>query len=125
MTSQTPPNNSENPFDSSSASSSQAATTTTTAATKKSPSALVWLLPALVAVGAGAAFLPGVLQKMYLAQEEAVKAKGNIVGERTDMKPPPGKSTDPYASLNQNGNAGNDSANKDDSKKSDDSSAQK
>lgn len=125
MSSQTPPNPSENPYDSYSASSSPAATSSTPVAAKKSPSALMWLIPALVAVAAGSAFLPDVLKKMYLAQEEAIKAKGNIVGSRTDMKPPPGKSTDPYASLNQGGNAGNNSANKDDSKKSEDSSAEK
>ena len=121
MTSQTSPTPSENPYDSSAASSSP----TATAATKKSPSTLMWLLPALAVVAAGAAFLPGFLQKMYLAEEEAIKAKGNIVGSRTDMKPPPGKSTDPYASLNQNGGGGSGSANNDDSKKSEESSAEK
>ena len=75
MSSQTPPNPSENPYDSYSASSSPAATSSTPVAAKKSPSALMWLIPALVAVAAGSAFLPEVLKKMYLAQEEAIKAK--------------------------------------------------
>lgn len=107
----------------SSGTSEVTATAAGTTAAKKS-SALMWLLPALAAVAVGAVFLPGVLQKMYLEQEEAAKTKGNIVGTRTDTKPPPGKSTDPYASLNQNrggGGAGgggkqDDAAKKDESK---------
>lgn len=87
-------------------------------AAKKS-SSLIWLLPALAAVAAGAVVLPGVLQKMYFAQEEAAKAKGNIVGTRTDTKPPPGKSTDPYASLNQNRGGGDSGAKQDDAAKKD------
>ncbi len=87
-------------------------------AAKKS-SSLIWLLPALAAVAAGAFILPGVLQKMYLEQEEAAKAKGNIVGTRTDTKPPPGKSTDPYASLNQNRGGGDSGAKQDDAAKKD------
>jgi hypothetical protein len=93
-------------------------------AVAKKSSALVWLVPALVAVGVGAVFLPGVLQKMYLEQEEAAKTKGNIVGTRTDTKPPPGKSTDPYASLNQNrggGGGGDGGAKQDDAAKKEES----
>lgn len=100
---------------------SQSAATGTGAGAKQKSSALLWLLPALAAVAAGAVVLPGVLQKMYLEQEEAAKSKGNIVGTRTDTKPPPGKSTDPYASLNQNRGGGDSGAKQDDAAKKDDS----
>lgn len=91
------------------------------AAVAKKSSALIWLLPALAVVAVGAVFLPGMLEKMYLEQEEAAKTKGNVVGTRTDVKPPPGKSTDPYASLNQNRGGGDSGAKQDDTDKKNES----
>lgn len=101
-----------------------AATSTTTSSGStqtKSRSGLIWLIPFLILAGVAAFAVPEVLKQIYFMEEEAKARSGpNVVGSRTDAKPPPGVSTDPYASLGGGGGGNAEETNKADTAKSDD-----
>jgi predicted lipid-binding transport protein (Tim44 family) len=73
---------------------------------KASNRSLVILAVLLAGAGIAAFAVPEVLKQIYLAEEEAKRKQGPIVGSRTDVDPPPGVSRDPYASM-PGRNAGN------------------
>jgi hypothetical protein len=73
---------------------------------KASNRSLVVLAVLLAGAGVAAFAIPEVLKQIYLAEEEAKRKQGPIIGTRTDVKPPPGVSTDPYAGM-PGRNAGN------------------
>lgn len=79
---------------------------TAPAKAKASNRSLVLLAVLLAGAGIAAFAVPEVLKQIYLAEEEAKRKQGPIVGTRTDVKPPPGVSTDPYAGM-PGRNAGN------------------
>jgi hypothetical protein len=65
---------------------------------KSSNRTLVFLAVAMAGAGIAAYAVPEVLKQVYLAEEEAKRKQPPIVGTETGKTPPPGVSTDPYAS---------------------------
>ncbi|MFO0014121.1 MAG: hypothetical protein ACK553_15415 [Planctomycetota bacterium] len=77
---------------------------------KASNRSLYFLAGAMAFAGVAAYAVPKLLVQAYLAEEESKRKQGPIVGTRTDVKPPPGVSTDPYAGMStrQGGNRGDE-----------------
>jgi hypothetical protein len=93
----------------------ESAATSSGAAPAKPRSGLLWLIPFLIVAGVAAFAIPEVLKQIYFMEEEAKARSGpNVVGSRTDAKPPPGVSTDPYASLGGGGGGNAEAASKSD-----------
>lgn len=65
---------------------------------KSSNRTLVFLAVAMAGAGIAAYAVPEALKQVYLAEEEAKRKQPPIVGTETGKTPPPGVSTDPYAS---------------------------
>lgn len=66
--------------------------------TAKSSNRTLIFLACGMGLAALAAFaVPEILKQVYLAEEEAKRKQGPIVGTGASRQPPPGVSTDPYA----------------------------
>lgn len=64
---------------------------------KSSNRSLVFLACAMGIAGLAAFAVPKILVQVYLAEEDAKRKQGPIVGTGVSRQPPPGVSTDPYA----------------------------